>query len=131
MADVDVLAQRAVDVATTFARRAGGLAIVAALLVGFIALSSYLLGIAALSGSARSLWIILGGAMVVVAIGAPVLAAWRLLSVRRHATELVGEVRRLIAGDPDAERVVIDTVESEPASSAAPASRQQLMLARS
>src|SRR4051794_12215206 len=113
MADVDVLARRAVDVATTFARRAGRLAIVATLFVAFIAVSSYLIGIVALSGSARSLWIILGGAMVIVAIGAPLLAAWRLLSVRRHTTELVGEVRRLIVGDPDAERVVIDTVESE------------------
>src|SRR4051794_28197765 len=114
MAEVDVLAGRVVDVASVFARRAGRLALAAALFVGFIAVSSYLVGIAALSGSARSLWIILGGAMVIVAIGAPVLAGWRLFSVRRHATELIGEVRRLIVGDPDAERVVIDTVESQP-----------------
>jgi hypothetical protein len=129
MADIDALARRAVDVASTFARRAGRLAVATSLFVAFIALMTYLIGLAALSGSARSVWIILGGAMVVVAVGAPLLAWWRLFTLRRHTGELVGEVRRLIAGNPDAERIVIDTVESQPSPAAAPSGRQELMVA--
>jgi hypothetical protein len=129
MADVDALARRAVDVASTFARRAGRLAVATALFVAVIALITYVIGLNALSGSARSTWIILGGAMVVVAVGAPLLAWWRLWSARRHADELVDEVRRLITGNADARRVVIETVESEPSVPAAPGGRRpQLMV---
>jgi hypothetical protein len=126
--DLNALARRAVDVAITFARRAGRLAIGTALFVGLIALSTYLVGLAALSGSARSAWVLIGGALVVVAIGAPLLAWWRLFRVRRHATELVDDVRRLISGNPEAERIVIDTVEAQPTPTSAPSGRQDLMV---
>ncbi len=124
--DVNALARRAVDVAVQFARRAGRLAVGVALFVAVVALSTYLIGLAALSGSARSGWVLIGGALVIVAVGAPLLAWWRLHRVRRHANELVDDVRRLITGNPEAERVVIDTVEAQPAPTAAPSGRQEL-----
>jgi hypothetical protein len=128
MTDVNALARRAVDVALTFARRAGRLAVGTAMFVSVVALSTYLVGLAALSGSARSAWVLIGGALVIVAIGAPLLAWWRLLRVRRHANDLVDDVRRLIAGNPEAERVVIDTVEAQPSPAGSPSGRQDLMV---
>jgi hypothetical protein len=125
--DLNALARRAVDVAITFARRAGRLAVGTALFVAVVALSTYFIGLAALSGSARSAWVLIGAALVIVAVGAPLLAWWRLFTVRRHANELVDDVRRLIAGNPEAERVVIDTVEAQP-SPASPSGRQELMM---
>jgi hypothetical protein len=128
MTDVNALARRAVDMAITFARRAGRLAVGTALFVAVVALSTYFIGLAALSGSARSAWVLIGGALVIVAVGAPLLAWWRLFTVRRHTNELVDDVRRLITGNPEAERVVIDTVEAQPAAAAPPGGRQELMV---
>ena len=50
---MNTLARRAVDVAVTFARRAGRLAVGTALFVAVVALSTYFIGLAALSGSAH------------------------------------------------------------------------------
>jgi hypothetical protein len=120
MADADSLARRAVDAVNLFARRGIVLALAAAVIAGFTALMAYLVGLAALSGGARSLWVVIGGALVVVAAGAPLLAAWRLHAVRRNAGDLVGEVQGLVTGNVEAERIVIDAVEAEDATAVAP-----------
>jgi hypothetical protein len=112
MPEVDDLARRAVDVALRFARRAGRLAVVTAVFIAFVGLMTFAIGRAALDGGADSAWTIIGAVLVVVAVGAPLLAWWRLASVRRYAGELVDDVQRLITGDAEAKRVVIDTVES-------------------
>jgi hypothetical protein len=127
--DVNALARRAVEVAVRFARRAGRLAVGATLFVAVVALSTYLIGLAALSGSARNSWILIGGALVIFAVGAPLLAWWRLFALRRHANELVDDVRLLISGNPEAERIVIDTVEAQPSPMAGPGGRPELMVA--
>ena len=110
MADVDHLARQTVAMVTNLARRgmmlAGGIAVIT-LIVGGL---SYLTGLAALEGSAAQAWSIIGGAMLIVAVGAPLLAWWRLSRVTKNATGLVGEVGRLISDDPGAQRVVIETV---------------------
>jgi hypothetical protein len=128
MADVDALARRAVEVADRFAKRAGRLAVGTALFVAMAAGVTYLIGLAALEGSARSAWLVIGAAMLVVAAGAPLLAWWRLTSVRRHRGELVAEVRRLISGNAEAREIVIDTVESEPTAGRSPGGRQELVV---
>jgi hypothetical protein len=98
---------------TGIARKGMGLATgvaVVALLVGGL---SYLTGLAGLDGSARSLWSVLGLVMLVVVVGAPLLARWRLSSVSKRATALAGDIRTLISRDAAAHRVVIDTVTVE------------------
>ena len=110
MADVDQLARQLTSLITTVARRVIVITIGVAVVTFIIGGLSYLTGIAGLDGSARSAWMVIGAVMLVVAVGAPLLAWWRLSQVSRHATELVTEVGRLISRDPDAERVVIDTV---------------------
>jgi hypothetical protein len=110
MPDVDQLARQTSALLSNLARKgmalATGLAVVT-LLVGGL---SYLTGLAGLDGSARSAWTVIGAVMLVGAVGAPLLARWRLAGVHRRIDTLVGEIRTLITRDPDAQRVVIETV---------------------
>ena len=110
MADIDELARRTTAMVMSLARRAMGLATgvaVVSLVVGGL---SYLTGLAALDGSARSAWTLVGAVMLAVAVGAPLVARFRLSSISKDATELVLELGTLISGNPDAQRVVIETV---------------------
>lgn len=111
MADGDDLARRAVGVVTALARRGTFLAVRVAFAVAIVALMAYGLGLAGLKGSTRSAWAIVGGILVVITVGAPLLAAWRLRRVRTHADQLVADVRTLMTNNAEAERIVIETVE--------------------
>jgi len=118
MVEVDELARRTTMLVTTLARKGMVLATGTALLVFVVGGLSYLTGLAGLDGSARSAWALVGAAMLIVAVGAPLLASWRLSGVSRHTTELIGELRTLMTRDGNAERVVIETIaveEREPA----------------
>jgi hypothetical protein len=76
-----------------------------------VVVTSFLLGVAALDGGIETVWIGLGGVFAVIAIGAAVLATWRVASVRRHANALFVEMRQLLTRDPAARQTVIETVE--------------------
>ncbi len=110
--DVRALAERAVDTFLHLVRRgmalAGGVLIIAA----FCCVGGFLLGYAALSDGVRTLWVVLGGFFMIVGIGAVIVAMWRLSRIRRAADSLVDEVTRWITGDQQAERVVIETIET-------------------
>ena len=72
MADVDQLArQLTVAMVTNLARRGMVLAAGVALVTFLVGGLSYLTGLAALDGSAGSAWTVIGGAMLIVAVGAP------------------------------------------------------------
>jgi hypothetical protein len=111
MARIDDLAERAVDAVALVARKgmvlAVGVALVTALVVGV----GYALGLAAMSGDVERAWVVIGGALAIIAVGAPLLAGWRLSRIRGRASELVGEVRTLLSDNAAAERVVIETVD--------------------
>ena len=115
MADVDDLARRTTTLIAGLARKGLRLATGVVVVVLVICGLSYLTGLAALEGSARSAWAIVGLAMLVVAVGAPLLARWRLGAVTRRTSELMSEIRSLITRDADAQRVVIETVAYEEA----------------
>ena len=91
MADVDRLARQLTAMVTNLARRgrvlAGGMALVVFLVGGL----SYLTGLAGLDGSASQAWTVIGAAMLIVAVGAPLLAWWRLSRVSKDAAALVTE----------------------------------------
>ena len=110
MPDLDELARRMTGLVSELARKGMMVATGVAVLVLLIGGASYLTGLAALDGSARSAWTLVGLAMLIAAIAAPLIAGWRLRRVRRHVDELVGEVRTLITTEPDAQRVVIETI---------------------
>ena len=54
-------------------------------MVSVICLGGFALGLAALTDQGRVLWLVLGGAFVIVGIGAVVLAITRLWLVKRSA----------------------------------------------
>lgn len=113
MSDIDALVDRAVSAVSTLARRGStlttGVAIVAAVVLG----TTYLVGLAAFGGSSRTTWAIVGAALLVLGVGAPLVASFRLRSIPKKANSLVGELRTLINRDESARRVVIDTVTAE------------------
>lgn len=106
------LAQRAVDAFLLLVRRGTALGVGVLVIVSVICVASYAVGIAALSGGMETVWIVFGGFFAFIAIASVMYALFRLWIVKRISTSLVGEMRALLAGDPRAERVVIETVES-------------------
>ena len=114
MSDIDALVDRAVSAVSTLARRGStlttGVAIVAAVVLG----ATYLVGLAAFGGGTRTTWAVVGAALLVIAVGAPLVASFRLRAIPKKANSLVGELRTLLNRDESARRVVIDTVEAEP-----------------
>ena len=106
------LAPRAVDSFLLLVRRGMALGGGVLAIVAVVCLASYAVGIAALDGGMQTVWIVVGGAFAALAIGAVLLALFRLWMVKRLGTSLVGEVRALLSHDPQSERVVIETVES-------------------
>lgn len=111
--DVDQLASQTTALITALARKGMGLATGVAVVTLVIAGLAYLTGLAALEGSVRSAWLLIGTAMLVIAVGAPLLARWRLSSINRHTTDLIGDLRTLMNRDAAAQRVVIETVAVE------------------
>jgi hypothetical protein len=110
MPDVDALARQTTALVSELARKGMAIATGVAVITLIIGGLSYLTGLAGLDGSAHSAWTVVGAVMLIGAVGAPLLARWRLARVRRHLDRLIGEVRTLITRDPEAERVVIETV---------------------
>ncbi len=96
----------------TLVRRGTALAVGVLAVVALICLGSYAMGIAALTNQGRTIWVVLGGAFVIIGVGAVVLAITRLWLVKRSAFTLVDEFQRLLEGDVQEQRVVIDTIEA-------------------
>lgn len=110
--DLDRLARRAVDSVLHLVRRANALAGGVLIFVVVCSVGGFLLGLAALSGGIRTVWIALGGFFGIVAIASVVTAMLRLRSVKTGADTLVSEVRSLVGGDRESKRTVTDTVHS-------------------
>lgn len=117
MSDIDVLVDRAISAVSTLARRGStlttGVALVAAAVLG----ATYLVGLGAFEGDTRALWAVVGAVLLVIGVGAPLVASFRLRAIPRKADRLVGELRTLLHRNESARRVVIDTVEAEPTAS--------------
>jgi len=109
---LDELARRAVEVMFGLLGRAQSLARAVLIFAVVACCGAWLLGVAALDGTGRFVWIAIGSFFAFVAIAAVGLATFRLAIVRRGGDALVGEVRTLIGNDESSERTVIETVES-------------------
>jgi hypothetical protein len=109
MAEIDELVRRTVDTVTLIADRAAAFSTRLFLMAVLICGGGFLLGVAALDGGIRQVWIVLGLVFGAIAVGGAFLARWRVGSVRRHVPELADEVRTLISEGKDTTRTVIDT----------------------
>lgn len=104
--DIDAMVDRAAAGIGRISGKVAKYAAVTLVLATVVCVGSLVLGIAALDGGIETVWIVLGIVFAVIAIGGPLVALWRALSARRHAPEILAEVRGLASrGDPD----VIDT----------------------
>jgi hypothetical protein len=82
-------------------------------IVAVAAIGSFALGLAALQGGIRTVWIVLGGAFALIAVCSAVSARLRVGSVRRHAGEIAGEIRALLAGRGDSHRLIREFRDSQ------------------
>jgi hypothetical protein len=113
MAELDEIARRAVDSVERLATRAArfaGFVCIAALL---ICTTSFALGLVALEGGIRTVWIVLGLAFGAMAVGRSFIARRRLVRAKRHPDEIVAEVRSLLGSGHPATRTMVDTVEAD------------------
>jgi hypothetical protein len=105
------VADRAAQVIVRYARLgaalAGGVAVLGLIVSG----STFLVGRAALDGTAETVWMVVGALLVIGAVAPPVIAAFSLRSVSRFARELVAELRSLLEAGGEASSVVIETTE--------------------
>lgn len=114
MANLDQIAHRVAElvlVPVERIRRYTTLLLVVASVVG---VGSYLLGIAALDGVSRTVWIVLGAIFGWLSVGRLVQQRWRVEQLYRNMSDLTDEIRQLmereIERDPTApEQVVVRT----------------------
>lgn len=108
MSELDAIVRRTTETVamiagtvTRFARK---------LLVGvaIVCVAGFLLGIAVFDGTAQTIWIVLSLVFGAIAIGGPLLAIWRVSSVKRHVPELVDEIRSLVSSGQEAGQTVIE-----------------------
>jgi hypothetical protein len=113
MPELDEIARRAVEGITQLAARAKSFAGWVLIAVVVICTTSFLLGLVALEGGIRTVWIALGLAFGAIAVGGTIRARWRLRSVARHANALVAEVVALLESGHPATRTMVDTVQAD------------------
>lgn len=113
--EVSLLAERAGDAFVTLARRGATLAIGVAVIALVVIGLAYGLGLAALHGTARSIWLVVGALLLLVGVLWPLRAALGLRRLPRMLASFVEELKTLLSDDREARHVVIDTVEAVPA----------------
>jgi hypothetical protein len=115
--DLDRLVSRAMLAVGHLARKGSLLTLGVAVIALVVAGAAYLVGLAAFDDGTHAVWLVLGALIVIAAVGAPLVATWRLLAVPRHADDLTVELRALLGRNADARRIVVDTVviDEEPA----------------
>lgn len=111
--DVGRLADRAIDALGNLARKASALTTGVAIVAAFVSGLAYLVGLAAFDGGTRNVWLVVGAAIFVCAVGAPLLASVRLRSLPKQSAQLAGELRTLLLRNDDAKHVVVETVSWE------------------
>jgi hypothetical protein len=113
MAELDEIARRAVDSVERLATRAARFAGFVCIAAFLICTTSFALGLVALEGGIRTVWIVLGLAFGAMAVGRSFIARRRLVKAKRHPEEIVADVRSLLGSGHPATRTMVDTVEAD------------------
>ena len=109
MKDAEAFVERTIATITMIARKALKFSGIIAALAAVVCGGSFLLGIAALSGGIQSVWIVFGIVFGAIAIGAGLIACWRVGSIQRHVPELANEIRALVSVGTQTTKDVIET----------------------
>ncbi len=116
--DIERLVENTVSTITMIAARVTRFATTLAIGTAVVAGGSFLLGLAALSGGARTVWIVLGIVFGALALGAALVARWRIGRVKRNVPALAGEVRTLLSEGKQSTMTIIDQFQDGDAASA-------------
>lgn len=113
MADLERAVARIADTVLAQVRRVGGY--VTKLLIGAVVITvgSILLGITALEGGVRTVWIVLAVAFAWISLSRVVRVRWNVARLMRNRDALETELLMAMNQRPDTERVVIDLTDAE------------------
>jgi len=122
--NIDALVDRAGGFISRITAKVAKYSAIVLLAAAVVCIGSLLLGIAALSGGIQTVWIVLGIVFAVIAIGGPLVALWRVLSARRHASDILAEVRALATASDGGPEVIEALVVEEDGHSTVVLARQ-------
>ncbi len=90
------LAQRGYELLILVATKAGGIAFALFLLAAAICGTAFVLGLVALSGPLRTIWLVVGGAIMLIGVGSS-LRSWRsLTAITGHAVRIHESFEKLV-----------------------------------
>lgn len=114
MSDVESAVRRSVIGIDRFARAMSRWATRILAVTVVVCGGGFLLGLAALDGGIETVWAVLATVFGAIAIGAAIIARWRVGAVRRHLPELAAEVRSLVTAGDSSAQAVIETFAIDP-----------------
>lgn len=113
MADLDDVVRRIADVALYPVRRIARYVSYLAIAAIAVAVVSLLLGVAALDGGARTVWVVLALVFGWLSIARVLQVRWNIARLLRNRLALERELRTAIDRRPDGDRIVIEMSEGE------------------
>jgi hypothetical protein len=119
MANLDQIARRVAELVLVPVARIRRYTTVLLVVAGVIGVGSYLLGLAALDGTSRAVWLVLGAIFGWLSIVRLAQQRWRVEQLYRNMSDLVGEVRQLLdrelSTDPTVQQVIIEAEDDDQA----------------
>ena len=112
--DSELDVQRITDGLQTTLRRLGSLAGSIAMVAGLVGVATFLTGLMVFDGAGRPLWLIIGGAICAVPLGAALTARFLVRSTAKHSSELIANVRQFVKSSTNSAQVLIDHESGRP-----------------
>jgi hypothetical protein len=95
--DIEVIVGRVIRTIVAIAQKVTRFATILLLTATAISVVSFLLGLAALDGGIRTVWIVLGIVFGVWAIGAALIGRWGVGRIRHDVPAIAGELRAMVS----------------------------------
>ena len=95
--DIEVIVGRVIRTIVTIAQKVTRFATILLLAATGISVASFLLGLAALEGGIRTVWIVLGIVFGAWAIGAALIGRWGVGRIRHDIPAITGELRAMMS----------------------------------
>lgn len=108
MAQIDDAVRRLTDVALMPIRRIGSYVSRFGIIAIAVTVVSFLLGVAALDGGARTVWIVIGGVFAYLSLARVVRLRWNIAKLLHNRLALERELTTAIGGTDTQERIVIE-----------------------
>lgn len=113
--ETDVVVRRVSDGILLTLNRLAGLATSLAMLAAVIGAATFATGWWVFPGS-RTAWIVIGGVLCLIPVGAALFARLLLRTASKHAPQLIDNVRTFLGGASPASRVLLDHDSGQPVS---------------